>query len=364
MMAAVLITLTLVSWGYTGHYKISYNSSLSFYTQMSQFYNWTQYIADHASDADDRKENDPTEAPKHYIDIDNYFEFTTTQTIPQTWDSVIAARGIYFVMNQGILPWATLATYDSLKKAMQRNDWEEAVFYAADLGHYVADGHMPLHITKNYNGQYSGNDGIHSRYESTMINYNNSQIVYTGDTVKIIANINQYVFDYLYENYKLVDSIIIADDYATSLSSNYYSSTYKAALWNKTKNFTIRLFKNASHAIAELIYNAWLEAGCPAVGVAGILANSKPDNNMLLNNYPNPFNTYTDISFFVPSNSEHIFLEVYNSIGHKISTISQGVLTEGNHMMRWEPAGVKQGVFFLVLRSRNFFVSKKVALIF
>ena len=75
-----------------------------------------------------------------------------------------------FVIDQGVLPWATQITYDSLVNCFTRFDWAKAVLFASDLGHYVGDAHNPLHITRNYNGQYSGNYGVHSRYESGMIN--------------------------------------------------------------------------------------------------------------------------------------------------------------------------------------------------
>ncbi len=166
----IALSLILMSWGYTGHEKISHEASLSFNQQMSEFNAWTDFLAAHASDADERKAWDPTEGPKHYIDIDNYQQFIDNGTIPQTLDSVISIYGYSFVYDQGILPWTTLIAFDSLRACFERLDWTKAKFFAADLGHYVADGHMPLHITRNYNGQYSGNNGIHSRYESTMIN--------------------------------------------------------------------------------------------------------------------------------------------------------------------------------------------------
>ncbi|HNT42760.1 MAG TPA: hypothetical protein PKN78_11040, partial [Tenuifilaceae bacterium] len=75
LIALVAIGLILCSWGQTGHYIISSKSSLSFNLEMEQFQTWASYLAEHASDADKRKDEDPNEAPKHYIDIENYPEF-------------------------------------------------------------------------------------------------------------------------------------------------------------------------------------------------------------------------------------------------------------------------------------------------
>lgn len=360
-LACIGISLILVSWGWRGHEIISTNISLSFFDEMAQFSLWPSYLADHASDADDRKSTDPTEAPKHYIDIDNYNEFLTNHRIPQTLDSVIAIHGSSFVYNEGILPWATLATYDSLKNSFIRSDLNKALFYAADLGHYVADGHMPLHITKNYDGQYSGNDGIHSRYESTMISGYYSQIIYTGDTVKIIPDVNQYVFDYLYSNNKYVDSVMLADNYAYGQSSNYYSTTYKAALWSKTKNLTILLFKNGSHALAELIYNAWVEAGSPDITTLGIADQTQSLD--VLQNAPNPFSVSTKISFRLKERSDNVNMSIYDSYGRLVSVLFEGAGDAGLHDVMWTPGHIPYGIYFLVLRNGGQTECKKVVFI-
>lgn len=158
-----------LGWGQVGHHIINYNTVLSAYPELAFFNTWADSLAAHASDADYRKDWDPTEAPKHYIDIDNYPEFIATGTIPQDFDSLVAIHGLSFVMDQGILPWAIINTADSLEAAFEINDMHKAMLIAADLGHYIGDSHQPLHITRNYDGQYTNQNGVHSRYETHMI---------------------------------------------------------------------------------------------------------------------------------------------------------------------------------------------------
>ncbi|HEY6437846.1 MAG TPA: hypothetical protein VIY47_14745, partial [Ignavibacteriaceae bacterium] len=158
-----------LGWGYIGHRMINYRTILSALPEMEFFETWADSLEAHSTDADQRKSWDPTEGPKHYIDIDNYPEFIATGTIPQSFDSCVAIHGLSFVMDQGILPWAILKTADSIQAAFENNDMQKAMLLSADLGHYIADGHMPLHITRNYNGQYTNQTGVHSRYESTLI---------------------------------------------------------------------------------------------------------------------------------------------------------------------------------------------------
>jgi hypothetical protein len=353
------LTLILASWGSTGHRKISEAAALSFNEQMQGFHAWIGFLSDHASDADYRKATDPTEGPKHYIDIDNYPEFIAIGRIPQTFDSAVNIHGSAFVFDNGILPWATMASFDSLRNCMQRGDFEHAQIYAADLGHYVADGHMPMHVTRNYNGQFTGNTGIHSRYESAMINAFIDQFVYEGGMAMEISDVNQYVFDYLYVNCMLVDSILAADDYAKSLSSNYSSSTYKNALWDKSKSFTIPLFERASHALANLIYTAWVQAGSPSLSAAGVNDPLSVSNSVLEQNSPNPFHSTTHFVYTVKETSR-VFLHVRDMNGDVLDTIVDGTLPAGKYSGDWEATSHPAGIYYLVLNTGKFVHVKKM----
>lgn len=353
------LSVILISWGATGHSKISESSSLSYNAQMQDFLTWVSFLTEHASDADYRKDSDPTEGPKHYIDIDNYSLFNSTGRIPQTYDSVIALYGSTFVIDNGILPWATERTFDSLRNCMQRSDFAKAQIFAADLGHYVADGHMPLHITKNYNGQLTGNTGIHSRYESTMINAHIAEIIYYGEDATEISNVNQYIFDYLYENYPYCDSVLAADNYAKTISSNTSSAAYKQALWDKSKSFTIPLFDHASHALAALIYTAWIQAGSPPILGTGIHNPLSISNAVLQQNFPNPFPTSTHITYTLKEHSK-VLLQVRDMSGQLVTTLIKDSLPAGDHTCDWTPTDLPSGMYYLVLNSGKFVQVKKM----
>lgn len=359
--AIVLLSLSviLISWGATGHSKISESSSLSFNQQMEDFQAWIVFLRDHASDPDYRKDTDPTEGPKHYIDIDNYSEFIANGYIPQTLDSVIAIHGYAFVQDNGFLPWATETSFDSLRSCLQRHDFAKAKIFAADLGHYVADGHMPLHITKNYNGQNTGNTGIHSRYESTMINAHISEIIYTGYDATEISNVNQYIFDYLYVNYTYCDSVIMADNYAKSLSTNYSSTTYKNALWEKSKSFTIPLFERASHAFAALIYTAWIQAGSPSINLTALKDIQSLSNLTLEQNKPNPFSSSTQINYSLKESTK-VLMQVRDINGYTIATLVNDTLPAGNYTLEWKPSNLPAGLYYLVLNTGKFMQVKKM----
>jgi len=355
-------SLLLISWGYQGHNKISTESGQSFNEEMGQFMYWVNILAAHASDADDRKDTDPNEGPRHYIDIDNYPLFAEQGRIPQTYDSVVSIYGENFVIEQGILPWATKRTYDSIVSCFLRRDWDKAVLFAADLGHYVADAHMPLHITMNYNGQFTGNTGIHSRYESTMINAYIGQINYAGHQTSVIPDVNEYIFTYLYANYIYVDSVLLADDYAKGISGGSTSSSaYKEALWNKTQNFTVPLFSMASKRLAELIYTAWVEAGKPDINASGVDEFSQVAF-VLEMNFPNPFSNSTNIHFSLNENSE-VALTVYDASGKVVAQLANDTLPQGDYQYQWDATASQEGIYYLVMDCSNQRQIRKMVLV-
>lgn len=260
-----LLTIWLLTgnWGYIGHKHIALNAPKYYAKQLPISSEWTDTIVTHSSDADFRKKYDKTEIPKHYIDIDNYPEFIKTGQITQNYDSLIISHSKDYVIEQGTLPWATIAAYDSLVILLKRGNIHEAILIAADLSHYVADGHMPLHISANYDGQFSGNNGIHSRYETDMVNKYINEINIKGGNVSYIENVPDYIFSYIYISNKYVNTILHADDYAKKVNPDLTSEEYIAALWEKTAICTNFLFDDAAISFANLLYSAWIDADSP-----------------------------------------------------------------------------------------------------
>ncbi len=354
-----ILAFLFIGWGYVGHSIISYNTILSALPEMEFFDTWADSLAAHASDADERKSWDPDEAPKHYIDIDNYPEFTATGTIPQSFDSLVAIHGYSFVMDQGILPWAILKTADSIQAAFENNDMHKAMLLSADLGHYIGDSHMPLHITRNYNGQYTGQYGVHSRYESNLIGTFQNQIVYDGDSLLYIENLSDFVFNMLYENYQYVDSVLYADSLAEAYAGNHNSSTYYNKFWEIAKNFTIGLFQKASHRLTCIIYTEWINSGISSV-------NNSENNNLisgftLLQNYPNPFNPSTKIEYNIVDHG-FVSLKVFDVLGNEIETLVNEEKPTGTYEVNWYAEKLPSGVYFYKLKVGEFTQTKKMIL--
>ena len=141
-----------------------------------------------------------------------------------------------------------------------------------------------------------------------------------------------------------------ADDYAQSVSGNTSSYAFKEAMWNKTKYFTTTLFNNASHALAELIYNAWLEAGSPSMLSISDFFENKNQYLHLMPNYPNPFSNITEFEV-VLSETSNIQIEVRDVTGSRVELIANKKIGQGNYTFTWNPGIRDCGIYYLVLET-------------
>lgn len=363
----IISAMLFIGWGQVGHKLINKKTTDGLPASMNYFKTWSTYLSNHASDADNRKGSDPTEEFRHYIDIDDYPEFLSNGTISQSLDTMIQRYGANRVNDNGILPWAILKTTDSLTGLFRQKDWARAQLTAADLGHYVGDGHMPLHITKNYNGQLSNQTGVHSRYESTMIGAYQSQLVYTVDSAKYITNKTDFIFSFIYANHKFVDSVLQADRAAATFAGGTSGSTYSGELWRLTKGFTIPLFQKASSILSSLIYTAWKDAGSPdPTSFVDMLQNMNGDKNFSLQAYPNPFNAQITISFKLPDHSitsDGLRLTVYSVTGAAMfgKSLYGAAGTEVKESL--EMNNCPAGIYFVALQAGPHLAVKKIVLL-
>jgi len=123
------------------------------------------------------------------------------------------------------------------------------------------------------------------------------------------------------------------------------------------------------------LYDGTMFEGVDCVVIRGgddpPLTAPEPDDgssdSFLLANYPNPFNPTTAISFSLPSAGE-VRLEVFNVMGQKVATLTDGTLEAGSHTVTWDSRdhtghNVSSGVYFYRLTTDNFVDTKKMLLL-
>jgi hypothetical protein len=82
----------------------------------------------------------------------------------------------------------------------------------------------------------------------------------------------------------------------------------------------------------------------------------------LFDNHPNPFNATTQISFELPE-SRQVTLTIYDLLGRKITTLTDGYLQAGAHNIVFDASELASGVYFYQLRAGNRIETKRMALI-
>lgn len=266
--ALFFIPLFVFGWGNKGHKLITKHALNLLPTEINFSAALKDSIIKHSVDPDYRKKQDPSEPQKHFIDIDYYKEFLEGRMITSL-DSLIKIYGEDDVIKQGVLPWATQNTYANVVNALKEMNQEKIILYVSDLAHYVADGHQPLHATLNYNGQLSGQKGIHFRYEIEMVDRYLKNLENNLETGKpgYVENKLDFIFNYIYEANFYMDNILAADKLAVSLTNGEYDDLYYRVLWFRTEFVTITEINEGSLALASLIYSAWIDAGKPEINI-------------------------------------------------------------------------------------------------
>ncbi len=88
----------------------------------------------------------------------------------------------------------------------------------------------------------------------------------------------------------------------------------------------------------------------------------QPKSFVLLQNFPNPFNPTTAISYQLSTNS-FVILKVCDVLGRDIAVVVNEMQTSGNHIVQFDATNLSSGLYFYQLHSGNFVDMKKMMLL-
>jgi hypothetical protein len=189
----------------------------------------------------------------------------------------------------GIVPWHIQTIYNRLVSAFQQKDIDYILKNSADLGHYVADSHVPLHTTLNYNGQLTGQKGIHAFWESRLPELFSEDYDYLLGTAEYKFSVLDVAWQAIEGSFNALDSVLgfekqLSEEYEQDKQYAYEqrgtqtikvkSAEFSAAYHSKLNGMVERRLRLSIATIGDLWYSAWVDAGQPIL--EGMKASENP----------------------------------------------------------------------------------------
>src|ERR1700730_7413240 len=168
IIACLMLTQTCFCWGFFAHRRINYYAVFLLPPEMLVLYKPNiEFLSEHAVDPDKRRYMVAAEGARHYIDIDHYGKYPFT-ALPRKWNEAVEKLSADTLNAYGIVPWWIQTMLLKLTNAFKEKDQSKILKLSAEIGHYIADAHVPLHANSNHNGQLTGQQGIHAFWESRL----------------------------------------------------------------------------------------------------------------------------------------------------------------------------------------------------
>jgi hypothetical protein len=211
------------------------------------------------------------EIPNHQIDfgVDDYGAFPF-DTLPREYGAAVEKFGIVTVRRHGTLPWRIQEVYGNLRRTFegfgrgQLYAEGNAILYAAALSHYIEDAHQPLHVHNNYDGQLSGQRGVHSRFESELFERFEPRLTIVPARPQRVESPRDAAFTIALHAYQLVPQILTADKAAIG-NRDAYDDQYFDAFFVRMKPLLEQQMGGAITVVASMIVSAWEDAGRPQI---------------------------------------------------------------------------------------------------
>ena len=206
------------------------------------------------------------EPPRHFLDMDAYGPYPFPH-FPREYEEAVKRYGADFVQKNGLLPWRSTEMYQKLVEAFRQQQGysrDNIKFFSSVLSHYVSDAHVPFHAVVNYDGQLTGQWGIHARFESELFERYRPVLRVAPRPISPVPNPRDFIFDALIASFPLTETVLAADKAALG-NREVYDDEYFTLFFGKVRPILERRLADAITASASLITAAWAEAGRPAV---------------------------------------------------------------------------------------------------
>lgn len=275
------------TWGFYGHKRINRMAVFTLPPELFSFYKkHIEFLTEHAVDPDKRRYAMKGEAERHYIDLDHYVKKgdDPLSIVPKKWNDAVAKFTEDTLKAYGIVPWHLEVMVFRLTKAFKEQNLDKILNISADLGHYVGDAHVPLHTTKNYNGQLTNQKGIHGFWESRVPELFAEDYDYLVGQAYYIADPLDVAWKIVLQSHYAVDSVLLFEKQLTeefpedkkfsfeqrgAVLMQVYSAEFSAAYQKRLNDMQQKRMRESIYITGCFWYTAWVNAGQPDLSKLG-----------------------------------------------------------------------------------------------
>lgn len=328
-----------ITWGFYGHRLINRMSIFLLPEPLFGYYkSHLDYVQNHAIDPDKRRYGVKAEGPRHYMDLDHWSseqiekfkELSFKEVVIATSDYTITHNGNERLLDKAILnsadsilfsmisaeidsSWLDIVSYgkltienvsntdkvvitdrftehgilpyhlnyyaNRLEQAFKEENFDLILKYSAEIGHYIADAHVPLHTTSNYNGQLTNQVGIHAFWETRIPElFAETEYDFFINEAEYIHDWKSYFWDMILDTHLLVDEVLQVEkdlrntvpkdlQYCyeerngkiTRLECSEYAEEYS----DRMNGMVERQMQKSIHSISSVWFTAYANAGMP-----------------------------------------------------------------------------------------------------
>ena len=280
-------------WGFYAHKEINHHAVFLLPPAMMIFYKpHIDFITEHAVDPDKRRYIIAAEGPRHYIDLNRYGTYPF-DGLPREWEKAVEKYGEDTITAHGIVPWWIHTMQERLTKSFREKNYPAILKLSAEIAHYIADAHVPLHAHSNYNGQQTGQHGIHAFWESRIPELlAATEFDYLIGKAQYINNPQQFMWQRVLESAAAADTVLSTEKMLTQqfpadkkfafeerngVVIRQYSSAFTIAYNRTLQGMVERRMRQSVFAIASFWYTAWINAGQPLLQPAANISFSEKD---------------------------------------------------------------------------------------
>src|SRR5262245_7475202 len=209
LLLAALTPSSAIAWGFVGHRLITRRAIELLPPELRPFYeHYRDEIVVRAVDPDLWRNVGWDEDPNHFLDYGaKEYGAYPFKDLPRDLDAAVEKFGMATLKRNCILPCRANELFGNLRRAFESftrgNAYaaNDAILFSAALGHYMQDANQPFHATINYDGQLTGNNGIHSRFERDLVERFQARLTIKPAPPQPIANARDAAFDTLLASY-------------------------------------------------------------------------------------------------------------------------------------------------------------------